>query len=73
MLRLFQGLARKRKPHFVMQPGWIDGLPGYVSRERGILQTTALAIEGGLVTAVYITRNPDKLARIAREMEAVLH
>lgn len=73
VLRLFQGLARKRKPHFVMQPGWIDGLPGYVSRERGILQTTALAIEGGLVTAVYITRNPDKLARIARAMEAGLH
>ena len=41
---------------------WIDGLPGYVSRERGgILQTTALAIEDGRIAAIYITRNPDKL------------
>ncbi|WP_347265502.1 sigma-70 family RNA polymerase sigma factor [Roseococcus pinisoli] len=73
VLRMFQGLARKRKPDFLMQPGWIDGLPGYVSRERGVLQTTALAIEDGLVTAVYITRNPDKLAGIARTMDASLH
>nr|WP_314076281.1 sigma-70 family RNA polymerase sigma factor [uncultured Roseococcus sp.] len=73
VLRMFQGLARKRKPDFLMQPGWIDGLPGYVSRERGVLQTTALAIEDGLVTAVYITRNPDKLAGIAQTMDASLH
>jgi len=45
---------------------WIDGLPGYVSLERGrVLQTTALAIEDGRIVDIFITRNPDKLARVA--------
>ena len=37
-------------------------MPGYVSRDpAGNLQTTALQIEDGRITAVYIVRNPDKL------------
>jgi RNA polymerase sigma-70 factor (ECF subfamily) len=47
---------------------WLDGLPGFVSRDRGVLQTTALAIEEGRIVGIYITRNPDKLSRIAREL-----
>ena len=48
---------------------WIDGLPGYISLERGrILQTTALTIADGRIVEVFITRNPDKLARIAALM-----
>ena len=55
----------------LLAPTWIDGLPGYVSRERdGVLQTTALAIEDGRITAIYITRNPDKLQGIAQGMAA---
>ena len=67
-LRLFAGLRRKYAPDpgGWMQPQWIDGLPGYVSRERGILQTTALGIEEGRIAAIYITRNPDKLARVVQ-------
>jgi RNA polymerase sigma-70 factor (ECF subfamily) len=43
----------------------INGLPGFVTREAdGLLQTTALQIEDGLVTAIYVMRNPDKLARL---------
>lgn len=64
VLRLFAGLYRKltREPAVLVQWIWIDGLPGYVSYERdGALQTTALAIEDGRITAIYITRNPDKL------------
>lgn len=64
VLRLFAGLYRKltRQPAVLVQWTWIDGLPGYVSYERdGALQTTALAIEDGRITAIYITRNPDKL------------
>lgn len=53
----------------MIEPTWIDGLPGYISRERGdVLQTTALAIENGRITAIYITRNPDKLRHIAKAM-----
>lgn len=68
ILRLFAGLARKRvsDPAGFIRPLWIDGLPGFLSRTRGdILQTTALQIEDGRITAIYITRNPDKLTRIA--------
>jgi RNA polymerase sigma-70 factor (ECF subfamily) len=65
--RLYERLARKN--------GWgaaewlglarIDGLPGYVSRERGgIVQTTAFDIEAGRIVAIYITRNPDKLGHV---------
>lgn len=43
----------------------INGLPGFVTREAdGELQTTALEIDGGLVTAIYVMRNPDKLRHL---------
>ena len=46
--------------------GIINGLPGFVTIERGdILQTTALEIEDGRVVAVYVVRNPDKLRHVA--------
>lgn len=68
LLRLYAGLHRKygHEGSEMIRPVWIDGLPGYVSLERGrILQTTALTIVQGQITEVFITRNPDKLARIA--------
>ncbi|USI72512.1 sigma-70 family RNA polymerase sigma factor [Sphingomonas morindae] len=43
----------------------IDGLPGFVTREAdGVVQTTALAIEAGRITAIYVVRNPDKLRHL---------
>ncbi|QHQ34240.1 sigma-70 family RNA polymerase sigma factor [Algicella marina] len=65
MLRLLLGHASKygsgmRFERFVM----IDGLPGFVSAMGGQVQTTALDTEGGKITAIYITRNPEKLARV---------
>ncbi len=68
VLRLFAGLHRKLKyrPAELIRLAWIDGLPGYISRERdGVLQTTALDIADGRITAIYITRNPEKLTRVA--------
>jgi RNA polymerase sigma-70 factor (ECF subfamily) len=68
VLRLFAGLYRKRAqlPTTFVRPLWIDGLPGFLSRARGdVLQTTALEIAEGRIAAIYITRNPDKLAHIA--------
>jgi RNA polymerase sigma-70 factor (ECF subfamily) len=68
VLRLFAGLHRKYrgKPARLLHVGSIDGLPGYVSRERGdVLQTTALAVRDGRITAIYIVRNPDKLRHVA--------
>jgi RNA polymerase sigma-70 factor (ECF subfamily) len=70
VVRLFSSLARKQDavPSELVQPLWIDGLPGFVSRERGVLQTTALAIEEGRIVGIYMTRNPDKLSRIVQVM-----
>lgn len=71
LLRLYEGVRRKWGEGWaqLLEPAWIDGLPGYVSRERGdVLQTTALAIENGRITAIYITRNPDKLRHVARAL-----
>lgn len=68
VLRLFSGLHRKYadQPAALLLPVWIDGLPGYISHAAdNVLQTTALAIEDGHITAIYITRNPDKLLAIA--------
>lgn len=43
----------------------IDGLPGFITIERdNLVQTTALAIEDGKITGIYVTRNPDKLRRV---------
>ena len=42
--------------------GFINGLPGFVTREPdGMLQTTALIIDDDQILAVYVMRNPDKL------------
>lgn len=66
-IRLFQGLGRKpgHQPR-LLRMVTIDGLPGYVSIERGdLLQTTALDIHEGRIAAIYIVRNPDKLRHVA--------
>jgi RNA polymerase sigma-70 factor (ECF subfamily) len=66
VLRLFAGLHRKFEPAEHIRYLWIDGLPGYATLERGaVLQTTALEIKEGQITGVFITRNPDKLRRVA--------
>ncbi|QCI69418.1 sigma-70 family RNA polymerase sigma factor [Phreatobacter stygius] len=51
-------------PPQILARGLIDGLPGIVSLQNGVLQTTAFAIEDGRIVAIYVTRNPDKLQRI---------
>lgn len=68
-LRLFAGLRRKNAPTpRLLHTAEIDGLPGYVSIDRGVLQTTALDIRDGKVTAIYIVRNPEKLRHLTRDM-----
>ncbi|QYY27566.1 sigma-70 family RNA polymerase sigma factor [Cupriavidus pinatubonensis] len=48
-----------------VRAGFINGLPGIVTLEAdGELQTTALDIEDGKITAIYVMRNPDKLRHL---------
>jgi RNA polymerase sigma-70 factor (ECF subfamily) len=71
VLRLYRGLLRKREPPRLLRATRIDGLPGFISQERnGTLQTTALAIEDGRITEIFITRNPDKLGHVASLLSA---
>jgi RNA polymerase sigma-70 factor (ECF subfamily) len=66
--RLFVGLFQKsgRVTLAWSRPLWINGLPGYVSIDpAGNVQTTALEIVDGKIVAVYVVRNPDKLAGAA--------
>jgi RNA polymerase sigma-70 factor (ECF subfamily) len=68
-LRLFAGLRRKNAPTpRLLHTAEIDGLPGYVSIDRGVVQTTALDIRDGKITAIYIVRNPEKLQHLTRDM-----
>lgn len=49
----------------LVRTGFINGLPGFVTEESdGELQTTALDIEDGKITAIYVMRNPDKLKHL---------
>jgi RNA polymerase sigma-70 factor, ECF subfamily len=57
-------LFRKQGSNLV-RTALINGLPGFVTREAdGELQTTALEIDDGMVTAIYVMRNPDKLRHL---------
>lgn len=47
---------------------FINGLPGFISIEQGdAWQTTALEIDHGLIAAIYVVRNPDKLRHVMNE------
>jgi RNA polymerase sigma-70 factor (ECF subfamily) len=67
VMRVHESLAahfRKHASKFV-RAGFVNGLPGFITVEAdGELQTTALDIEDGKVTAIYVVRNPDKLKHL---------
>jgi RNA polymerase sigma-70 factor (ECF subfamily) len=67
LLRLFAGLSGKTYFQPVLiRTAIIDGLPGYISADRGgVLQTTALEVRDRRITAIYMVRNPDKLRHVA--------
>lgn len=54
-----------RQESRLLRYAMINGLPGFVTMEGDTLQTTALHVEDGKIVAIYITRNPDKLSRVA--------
>jgi len=67
VMKLQAGLARffAKGGSQILCYGMINGLPGFVTREAdGLLQTTALEIDGDRISHVYIVRNPDKLERL---------
>lgn len=44
----------------------INGLPGVVVLgDEGVIQTIAFELRDGAIAAMYVTRNPEKLQRVA--------
>jgi len=67
VMKVHEKLAVLFKHHAskLVRSGFINGLPGFITLEAdGELQTTALDIENGKITAIYIVRNPDKLRHL---------
>jgi RNA polymerase sigma-70 factor (ECF subfamily) len=65
--RLLRGIRAKwgTAPTRFAQRLALNGLPGLLTVEPdGTVQTTALEISEGRVVAIYVTRNPDKLAHL---------
>jgi len=67
VMRLHELLAEyfRKNGSTLVRTGFVNGLPGFITQEAdGELQTTALDIEDGKVTAIYVVRNPDKLRHL---------
>jgi RNA polymerase sigma-70 factor (ECF subfamily) len=66
IVRLICGLEHKSLlSGLTARPATVNGLPGFVLREAdGSIDTLALAHEGGRITAIYFTRNPEKLRHV---------
>jgi RNA polymerase sigma-70 factor (ECF subfamily) len=66
--RFILGMARKyaQTPFREIRPARINGLPGFVGIEAdGGLTLTAFETGGGVIAAIYLMRNPNKLRHLA--------
>jgi RNA polymerase sigma-70 factor, ECF subfamily len=61
--RFLVGATRKGwREDFTLRFATINGLPGViVDGSEGPVQTTAFEIDGNVIRALYVVRNPDKL------------
>ncbi|KLL96332.1 RNA polymerase sigma-70 factor [Rhodococcus rhodochrous] len=63
--RLFLGLVRHPLPDMTIEPAVVNSMPGVLVYSAGVLDMVLhFEIDGGLVTGVYVVRNPDKLAHL---------
>ena len=71
VMRTFAAIARLTRGYEaeLIRFAYVNGLPGFVTREPdGMLQTTALLMEGERVRAIYVMRNPDKLGHLEQRL-----
>lgn len=66
VMKLHASLAHlfTKKMSKLVRFAYINGLPGFVTIEDGVLQTTALDIRDGHIAGIYVVRNPDKLGHV---------
>jgi len=65
IIRFYVGLARKRGRPLLqsVRPARINGMPGFIIiDDEGQVETLALEIRDRRIAALYLVRNPDKLA-----------
>jgi RNA polymerase sigma-70 factor (ECF subfamily) len=56
---------------FKMRFAIVNGLPGaIVEAPEGVVQTAAIEIEGGVIRAMYVVRNPEKLRHLATKEQS---
>ena len=69
--RFLVAVTRKRpdawwRDDFRVRFAPVNGLPGViVDAPEGVMQTTAFELEGDVIRAIYVVRNPDKLRHLA--------
>jgi RNA polymerase sigma-70 factor (ECF subfamily) len=65
--RFLVGATRKGwREDFTLRFAAINGLPGVIlDSPEGPVQTTAFEMEDGVIRALYVVRNPDKLRHLA--------
>jgi RNA polymerase sigma-70 factor (ECF subfamily) len=65
--RFLVGATRKGwREDFTLRFAIINGLPGVIlDAPEGPVQTSAFEIEGNVIRAIYVVRNPDKLRHVA--------
>jgi RNA polymerase sigma-70 factor, ECF subfamily len=69
IIRFFTGIARKGRlePIAAIHRGVLNGRPGFVFiHDDGTVETLTIEIHEGRVAAIYVVRNPEKLAHITR-------
>jgi RNA polymerase sigma-70 factor (ECF subfamily) len=60
------GPGQRWSKDFTKRLATINGLPGVIiGGPEGPVQTTAFEIEGDVIQALYVVRNPDKLRHLA--------
>lgn len=65
---LYYANIRRFGERIAYRPAWINGSPGLLRYVDGKLESAqVLETENGLIAEIYVVRNPDKLAAIARQ------
>jgi len=67
--RFVSGVMRKFAPagELTVEPVELNGMPGFLLRADGALHSAVtIEFDAGLITAIYLMRNPEKLTRISR-------
>jgi RNA polymerase sigma-70 factor, ECF subfamily len=68
IVRLLEAIGRNRPPGgaFRLRETQINGMPGFIVADPGGgIQTVALDIDAGKITAIYVVSNPDKLRGVS--------